>query len=173
MNTAPAGAVTPEPQNGEDKKPKAPTVEDFAKALNETDISLEKANGEIQRLKSDAKKSGNPNVNNDQIDELNKTIEGLKGEIDTIKKGTITREETDPLVQEIAGVRKRNSELAAALISKETMGNGSGAGGHQPDPLPETDPNAKETDGERDLRERMEKRRISQGRDPKTGLKIA
>lgn len=151
--------------------PQAPTIEEVAKALNDTDLALAKAEGEIVRLKGEAKKKGDPNANDTQIEELNKTIADLRTDIETLKKGTVTRDEADELVTEIAGVRKRNKELGEALISKNTTGAGTGQGANQDQQKP---PEKKEelSPADEAVMARVRQRRISQGRDPETGLPI-
>jgi len=173
MQTAPKGDENKDqkvPTDPGDNKPlpapeaKGPTTKEVVDALDASDLALQKAEAEIVRLKKQANKSGDPNANEDEIS-------ALKAEIEELKKRVITRDDADPLVQEIASVRKRNAEYRAALISKETRGSGTGQGSNQDAPAP-TDTKPTETDGERALRERMERRRIAEGRDPKTGLKI-
>lgn len=180
MNTVDTGAENKDPKGPADpgvggnppapEEPKLPSAQELAKALDETDLALEKAQGEIVRLKR-GEKAADPNVVK-QIEDLEHTVEDLKKQnAELIKNGAKANEKTDELSTEITRVRSRNSELIQALVSNETKGKGAGQGSNQAPAAPAA-PTTVETDAERSLRERMERRRIAEGRDPKTGLKI-
>jgi hypothetical protein len=177
MTTAEAGNENKDPKVPADPganspvAPQAPTAAELAAQLEETDKTLTLANEEIVRLKRDKKQGGGSSADDDRIASLEATVASLTTELADLKKNGATRQETNALEERILAVKKKNSEYAAALVSKDTTGAGTGQGSNQDTAKPpETKPT--ETDGERALRERMENRRISEGRDPKTGLKL-